>query len=51
MVEKAAEIARSEAIDGIVAIGGGSAIDTAKGINVLINNPPLSCSILAWRKT
>jgi alcohol dehydrogenase len=40
MVEKAAEIARSEAIDGIVAIGGGSAIDTAKGINVLINNPP-----------
>jgi alcohol dehydrogenase len=40
MVEEAAEIARNEAIDGIVAIGGGSAIDTAKGINVLINNPP-----------
>jgi alcohol dehydrogenase len=40
MVERAAEIARNEAIDGIVAIGGGSAIDTAKGINVLINNPP-----------
>ena len=40
MVEEAAEIARREAIDGIVAIGGGSAMDTAKGINVLINNTP-----------
>ncbi|MGE5679018.1 MAG: iron-containing alcohol dehydrogenase [Pseudomonadota bacterium] len=40
MVEEAAEIARLEGIDGIVAIGGGSAIDTAKGINVLINNTP-----------
>lgn len=40
MVEEAAEIARNEQIDGIVAIGGGSAMDTAKGINVLINNTP-----------
>ncbi len=40
MIEEAAEMARSKAIDGIVAIGGGSAIDTAKGINVLINNAP-----------
>lgn len=40
MIEEAAEIARNEEIDGIVAVGGGSAIDTAKGINVLINNPP-----------
>lgn len=40
MIEAAAEIARKEAIEGIVAIGGGSSIDTAKGINVLINNPP-----------
>lgn len=40
MVEEAAEMARSKGIDGIVAIGGGSAIDTAKGINVLINNEP-----------
>ncbi|HBV88939.1 MAG TPA: iron-containing alcohol dehydrogenase [Desulfosporosinus sp.] len=40
MVEEAAEMARNETIDGIVAIGGGSAIDTAKGINVLINNTP-----------
>lgn len=40
MVEEATEFARGEAIDGIVAIGGGSAIDSAKAINVLINNPP-----------
>ena len=40
MVEEAAKIARSEGVDGIVAIGGGSSMDTAKGINVLINNEP-----------
>lgn len=40
MVEEVAEIARNEEIDGIVAVGGGSSIDTAKGINVLINNEP-----------
>lgn len=40
MIEAAAEIARNEGIDGIVAVGGGSAIDSAKGINVLINNEP-----------
>src|SRR5690554_5870845 len=40
MVEAAAELARSEGIDGIVTVGGGSAIDSAKGINILINNPP-----------
>lgn len=40
MVEEGAELARNENIDGIVAVGGGSSIDTAKGINVLINNEP-----------
>lgn len=40
IVEEAAEVARREGIDGIVAVGGGSAIDAAKGINVLINNQP-----------
>ena len=40
MVEEAAEIARSSKCDVIVAIGGGSSMDTAKGVNVLINNPP-----------
>ena len=40
MVEHAAEIARTAGCDVIVAIGGGSSMDTAKGVNVLINNPP-----------
>lgn len=40
LVEEGAEIARRENIDGIVAVGGGSSMDTAKGINVLINNDP-----------
>lgn len=40
MVEEGAVMARSEKIDGIVAVGGGSSMDTAKGINVLINNEP-----------
>jgi alcohol dehydrogenase class IV len=34
-IEAGAELARSEGVDGIVAIGGSSSIDTAKGIAVL----------------
>ncbi len=40
MVEACAEEARTAGCDVIVAIGGGSPMDTAKGVNVLINNPP-----------
>ncbi len=40
MVEACAEEARVAGCDVIVAIGGGSPMDTAKGVNVLINNPP-----------
>lgn len=40
VVEEGAEVAKAHDVDGIVALGGGSAMDTAKGINVLINNPP-----------
>ena len=40
MVEAAAETARSAGCDVIVGIGGGSSMDTAKGVNVLINNEP-----------
>jgi alcohol dehydrogenase class IV len=39
IVNEGGEIARAEKIDGIVAIGGGSPMDAAKGINVLVNNP------------
>ena len=37
-VDKATSFARSNDIDCIVGIGGGSAIDTAKGVNFLITN-------------
>lgn len=43
IMEEGAQIANSQGVDGIVALGGGSALDTAKGINVVINNPaPIS---------
>lgn len=50
MVEEAAEFARKEKIDGIVAIGGGSSMDTAKAINVLINNEPPIIQYLGVQK-
>lgn len=40
IVNKGGEIAREAGIDGIVAVGGGSPMDAAKAINILINNPP-----------
>ena len=40
IIDKGGEIAAREKIDGIVAIGGGSPMDAAKGINILIKNPP-----------
>lgn len=39
IVEKASGIARNAQVDGFVAVGGGSSIDTAKAINVLMTNP------------
>jgi alcohol dehydrogenase len=38
-VEDAAFIARSAEVDVIVAVGGGSSIDSAKAINILLTNP------------
>lgn len=37
VVEEAARIALAQGVNGVLAIGGGSAIDTAKGINVLLS--------------
>ncbi|HWR08378.1 iron-containing alcohol dehydrogenase [Sporomusa sp.] len=39
MINQGGELAKAEKIDGIIAIGGGSPMDAAKGINVLVNNP------------
>jgi alcohol dehydrogenase class IV len=39
LVEEAAELARKADIDVMVAIGGGSAMDCAKAINILLTNP------------
>jgi len=39
MVEEAAKIARAANVDVIVACGGGSSIDSAKAINILLTNP------------
>lgn len=40
IIEEGAAVARSEGVDGVVAVGGGSVLDAAKGINVLLTNPP-----------
>ncbi len=39
VVENAAGLAKSENVEGFVAVGGGSSIDTAKAVNVLMTNP------------
>jgi alcohol dehydrogenase len=39
-VEECAEIGRQNKVDGVVAIGGGSSMDTAKVANMLQTNPP-----------
>lgn len=39
MVRKAAELYRAEDCDGLVAVGGGSSIDLAKGIAILATHP------------
>jgi len=39
-IAAAAEFAISNGVDGIVAVGGGSTLDTAKGVRILLSNPP-----------
>ena len=39
MVNECGEIARVEWVDGVVGVGGGSTLDTAKAVNVMLGNP------------
>ena len=39
-IATAADFAISHNVDGIVAVGGGSSLDTAKGVRILLTNPP-----------
>jgi len=39
MINQCGELARNGRVDGIVGIGGGSTLDTAKAVNVLLGNP------------
>jgi alcohol dehydrogenase class IV len=41
MVNECGEFARIEKVDGIVGVGGGSTLDTAKAVNVMLGNPGL----------
>lgn len=39
VVEQAAALAKAEQVDGFIAVGGGSSIDLAKAVNILMTNP------------
>ncbi len=42
IVKECVELAKSEAVDVIVAVGGGSSIDTAKAVGIILTNPEFS---------
>lgn len=39
VVNKGGQMARDEKVDGVIAVGGGSALDAAKAIDILVTNP------------
>lgn len=39
-INEAAALAVEENVDGVVAVGGGSSLDTGKGVDILLSNPP-----------
>lgn len=39
LINECGELGRNEKVDGVVGIGGGSSMDTAKALNILLSNP------------
>jgi alcohol dehydrogenase len=39
MINECGELARKEMVEGVVGVGGGSTLDTAKSVNVMLGNP------------
>ncbi len=39
MINECGELARKEVVDGVIGVGGGSTLDTAKSVNVMLGNP------------
>jgi alcohol dehydrogenase len=39
MINECGEFARKEMVDGVIGVGGGSTLDTAKSVNVMLGNP------------
>jgi alcohol dehydrogenase len=48
IIDEGAEIGRRENVDAVVAVGGGSTMDAAKGINLLLTNPPPAKQYMRW---
>ena len=49
LVNEAGALGLAEKVDGIVGIGGGSSLDTAKGARLLLTNPPPISKYFAYR--
>lgn len=48
-IDEGAAIGRKELVDGVVGIGGGSSMDTAKAVNVMLTNPGSVSDLMKFR--
>jgi alcohol dehydrogenase len=48
-IDEGAAIGRKELVDGVVGIGGGSSMDTAKAVNVMLTNPGSISDLMKFR--